>query len=205
MSNTEKKPKQKKRIAYHWMVLLLVFAFFRFTDQGTVVQGWLQQAVLATGLIEADVKYAENHDTPANFNLQLTSLDGQILHLEDLRGKVIFMNFWATWCPPCLAEMPFIQSLYEDEASEDIAFLIISTDENAEIARRFIEARQYTFPVYRLTGQVPDMYNVRSLPTTFVISPQGNMATVHYGMANYNTKGFKAFLKEMAPPSPEDA
>ncbi|MBT3449020.1 MAG: TlpA family protein disulfide reductase [Bacteroidetes Order II. Incertae sedis bacterium] len=197
--NQAKRPKRSwKRTALEWAGLLAVIAFFRYTDQGTVVQSWLQRGLLATGIMQADVRYAENHDEPANFNLKLTTLEGEPALLSDYRGKVIFLNFWATWCPPCLAEMPFIQSLYEDVASEDIVFVMVSTDEEVETAQRFIEAKGYTLPIYRLAGRVPAQYDVRTLPTTYVISPSGNMATVHVGMANYNTRGFRKFLKQMS-------
>ena len=186
-----------KRTAFEWLGILAVIAFFRFTDQGTVVQSWLQRGLLATGIMQADMRYTEDHDVAANYNLQLTTLDGEPAFLGDYRGKVVFLNFWATWCAPCLAEMPFIQSLYEDVASDDIVFVMISTDEKRETAQRFIEAKGYTLPVYRLAGQVPEEYNSRTLPTTYVISPAGKLATVHVGMANYDTRGFRNFLKQM--------
>ena len=202
MTDSTTSPKTKKRTWKNTAIevgfLLLVIAFFRFTDQGTVVQGWLQQGLLATGIMQADVRYAEQHDQPADYNLNLTSLDGQNVHLSEFKGKVIFINYWATWCAPCLAEMPYIQALYEDVAGEDIVFITISTDEEQETAERFMERKEYTLPVYRLASRIPAMYDVSTLPTTFVISPSGNLATVHVGMANYDTKGFRRFLKDLA-------
>lgn len=176
--------------------MLAVFLFIRYTDQGTVVQGWLQQGLLYTGIMQADIRYAETNSVPANFDLELRSFEGEPFALESLRGKTIFINFWATWCPPCLAEMPFMQNLYEDLKDENIAFVFISTDDDIEVAKRFVEAKSYSLPMYRLSGNVPEMYVVRSLPTTYVISPSGQMATVHVGMANYDTKGFRDFLRQ---------
>ena len=176
--------------------MVAVFLFIRYTDQGTVVQGWLQQGLLYTGIMQADVRYAETNNVPANFDLELLSFEGEPLSLESLRGQTIFVNFWATWCAPCLAEMPFIQNLYEDLKDENIAFVLISTDDDVETAKRFVEAKGYTLPMYRYSGNVPEMYAVRSLPTTYVISPSGQMATVHFGMANYDSKGFRDFLRQ---------
>jgi len=185
-----------KQTALTWGLMLALFLFMRYTDQGTVLQGWLQQGLLYTGIMQADVRYAEDNNVPADFNLSLTSLDGEALTLESLRGKTIFMNFWATWCAPCLAEMPYIENLYQDMKDENVAFVLVSTDDDIEVAKRFVEARGYSMPIYRFVGHIPDMYNIRSLPTTYVISPSGTMATVHFGMANYDTRGFRKFLRE---------
>ena len=198
---TEKVDKQQpswlKRVTY-WGAVLLIFLFFRYTDQGTVVQGWLQQGLLATGIFQADLRYTEDHETPASYDLSLVSLGGRPAHFEEFRGKTIFMNLWATWCPPCLAEMPYIQSLYDDLESEDVVFVMLSTDEDVDVVRQFIAAKGYTFPVYRVVGRMPDAYRSLTLPTTYVISPQGKLATVHVGMANYNTRGFKSFLRALS-------
>lgn len=186
-----------KKTAVSWGSVLAVFLFIRFTSPGTIVQGWLQQGLLYTGIFQPDVRYAEDHAEPANFDLKLTSFEGEPLALESLRGKTIFINIWATWCAPCLAEMPFIENLYKDMQEENVAFIMISADDDLEIAKRFVAAKEYSLPMYRFSGHVPDQYNVRTLPTTFVISPSGRMATVHVGMANYDTKGFRNFLKSI--------
>ena len=178
--------------------MLALFLFMRYTDQGTVFQSWLQQGLLSTGIMQADMRYAEENNVDADFSLELTTLDGRPVSLGNMKGKAIFMNFWATWCAPCLAEMPFIESLYQDLKDENVAFVIISTDDEAEVARKFIAAKGYILPIYRLAGRVPEMYQVRTLPTTYVISPTGKMATVHVGMANYDTRGFRSFMKEIA-------
>ncbi len=164
------------------------------------MQGWLQQGLLYTGIMQADVRYAENNDTEADFTLKLTTLDGAPVSLESMKGKVIFINFWATWCAPCLAEMPYIENLYQDLKDENVAFVMIATDDDIELSQKYVAAKGYTLPFYRLAGQVPQMYQVRSLPTTYVISPTGKMATVHFGMANYDTRGFRKFMKDLAKP-----
>lgn len=186
------------RIIMEWGFVLLFLAFLRFTDQGTVVQGWMQQAILATGLFQADTVWAEDEAEPASYDLSLESINGQPVHMEAFRGRTIFLNLWATWCAPCLAEMPYIQKLYEDLGDEGIEFVTIATDDDFDVSRRFIEDKEYTFPVYRVIGSMPTLYQSPMLPTTWVISPDGKLATVHAGMANYNTKGFKRFLRSLA-------
>jgi len=187
-----------RRSAAEWGVVLLFLAFLRFTDQGTVVLGWMQQGILATGLFQADTVWAEEEAEPASYDLALRSLDGEPAHMESFRGRTIFLNLWATWCAPCLAEMPYIQKLYDDVGDEGVEFIIISTDDELEVARQFITDKGYTFPVYRVDGPMPPLYRSPTLPTTWVISPEGKLATVHAGMANYNTRGFKRFLRSLS-------
>ncbi len=186
------------RTALEWGLIIALLAFLRFTDQGTVVLGWMQQGVLATGLFQAETVWAEEEAEPASYDLTLRPLDGEPVHMESFRGRTIFLNLWATWCAPCLAEMPYIQKLYEDLGDEGIAFITISTDDDVDVARRFVQEKEYTFPVYRVVGPMPPLYRSPTLPTTWVISPDGKLATVHAGMANYNTRGFKRFLRSLS-------
>ncbi len=199
--NKKQKPSPKRRSKLRslaeWAVVIGIFAFFRFTDTGTTAQGWLQQAVLATGLFQADVNWAEENRQPANFDVELVTLDGEHVSLSEFRGKPIFMNIWATWCPPCLAEMPFIEDLYQDVKEEDIIFVMISTDDTAQEARVFMQQKGYTLPVYRLASPLPEPYTSRVLPTTYVIGSDGTLGTVHSGMANYNKPGFKNYLRSL--------
>ena len=104
------------------------------------------------------------------------------------------MNMWATWCPPCIAEMPDIHELYKDVASEDIVFVMLSLDDDPQKAKDFIAQKKYTFPVYFLNSPLPKVYSSNSIPTTYVISPEGKIVSKNYGMANYNNSSFKKFL-----------
>jgi peroxiredoxin len=135
----------------------------------------------------------------ADYDFMLRSLDGETLTLESLKGKVIFMNFWATWCPPCLAEMPAIQDLYEKVKSDNIAFVLVSLDEDPAKAKKFIRRQGYTFPVYSPQGYTPPVYaSGNVIPTTFVISPDGFIVARQEGMAQYDNMEFRHFLQKMA-------
>lgn len=192
-------PESRSRLRtwIEWGLIVGLFLFLQFTPQGKQVLGLLQRGVLATGLIQPDIEFAEENDLPASYDVHLETLDGEPVSLESMRGKVIFMNLWATWCAPCIAEMPYIQSLYEDVASEDIVFVMISLDESAETALRFVERRNFSFPVYRPTAALPEPYSSRTIPTTYVISADEKVATVHTGMANVDTPEFRAFLRSL--------
>ena len=109
---------------------------------------------------------------------------GQTHSLSDYRGKIVFLNFWATWCPPCRAEMPDIQALYEkyskDESSDvvilGVAFPNVGSETDVEGITKFLEENGYTYPVVMDEGgtlQLP--YYITAFPTTFMISADGNV------------------------------
>lgn len=105
------------------------------------------------------------------------TLDGEAISLEGLRGKVVLVNFWATWCPPCRIEMPGFQRVYEDRRDEGFVVLGISTDQAGEgVVREFLQERGITFPVTMATGQVvQDFGGVQALPTSFLIDREGRI------------------------------
>ncbi len=193
------KQKSKKRKFIEWGLIIGVFIFLNQTSYGTLLQSWLQRGILMTGLITPDISLAKEDRVDASFDLRLTALsNGERLSLGDFRGKTIFMNVWATWCPPCLAEMPLIQALYDDVKQENIAFVMISTDESAEVARAYFRKNEFTLPIYMLDGPLPEPYSSRILPTTYVISPNGKLVSKHAGMANYNSDSFRKFLRDLS-------
>jgi peroxiredoxin len=103
----------------------------------------------------------------------LTGLDGQTFTLSDLRGKPVVLNFWATWCPPCRAEMPELQAASERLAG-DVAIIGVNQGENAQQVRGFIDPLGFTFPMpLDERMDVSRQYLVRNLPTTFFIDRDG--------------------------------
>lgn len=159
------------------------------------VTGAVQRMVLYTGFLNADIEEVEK-SKEADFYFPLTDLNGNKILLEKYKGKVIFLNLWASWCGPCIAEMPGIQNLYDKVDKENIVFVMVSLDDTPEKARKFIERKEYTFPVFMAEEGVPNIYRTGSIPTTYVISPDGKIVFSKKGTANYNTKKFKKFLEE---------
>lgn len=193
--NSTKKQKPFKRELIEWGVILSVIGILYFSGLHVPVIGSLQRVLLWTGLMTPDTELAEDQYRSANYNLPLLSLDGNSMTLEEFKGKTIFLNFWATWCPPCIAEMPNIQALYESVHSDSIEFVMVSLDEDHQKARDYLNRKEYNFPVYFLNGRKPGTYSSSVVPTTYVISPDGEIVTERRGMANYNTSGFKDFLR----------
>ena len=134
--------------------------------------------------------------TEGDYNLKLTDRDGNIHSLEEFKGKVIFLNFWATWCPPCVAEMPSIDKLHE-EMGDDVAFVLLSFDDDFEKAKAFDKRKGYNLPIYAPASNLPAMFQSSALPTTYVIDAKGNLALTHKGMADYSDPEFKNFLNSL--------
>ena len=116
--------------------------------------------------------------------LRVTTLDGDSLSLEQLRGKVVLVNFWATWCPPCRIEMPGFQRVYEKKRDAGFAIVGLSTDATGSAAvRAFLAERGVTYPVAMANGQaVRDFGGVNLLPSSFLIDRQGRIRHEVRGM-----------------------
>jgi thiol-disulfide isomerase/thioredoxin len=113
----------------------------------------------------------------------LTDLDGKTISLADLRGKVVLVNFWATWCPPCRAEIPDLIKLQE-KYRDKLVVLGISEDEvSPEEVKAFVTEQKMNYPVAMSTPEMSKIFKgVSALPTTFVVDPEGNMQMRHVGM-----------------------
>jgi cytochrome c biogenesis protein CcmG/thiol:disulfide interchange protein DsbE len=116
-------------------------------------------------------------------DLRLATLGGDTLSIRDLRGKVVLVDFWATWCGPCVAEMPALQRLYEEMASDGVEIVGISVDRNRALVPPFVERLGLKFPI--LYGGLGDqaLYKVVALPTLFVVDQEGVIRFRHIGYA----------------------
>jgi len=187
-----KKKKSAKREIIEWVVFLGVIVILWATGLHTPVIGFIQGLVLKTGIIKPNIEL-ENPDE-ADYNLKLTDRDGNPASLLDFQGKVIFMNIWATWCPPCIAEMPDIHDLYQEMKNDDIVFVMLSVDDDLQKAISFVDKKGFEFPVYQLAGPMPVAFESSAIPTTFVISPEGKIVVRKSGMAKYNSQKFREYL-----------
>src|SRR5690606_6035061 len=131
----------------------------------------------------------EKREILTDYHWRLNHLDGSSANFAAAEGKVIILNFWATWCPPCVAEMPSFQKLYDDYGDR-AAFYFVSQEEE-EPLKRFLEKRGYSLPVYRSLTRIPEQLVSNSLPTTFVISASGEILVRKTGAADWNTRSFR--------------
>jgi len=107
-------------------------------------------------------------------DFDLEFLDGTTGKLSDFQGKLVFLNFWATWCPPCRAEMPSMETVFRDIDLDKFVMLAVNVQEDAPTVRAFVQEFGYTFPVVLDTrGHAAGQYGVRGIPTTYIIGPDG--------------------------------
>lgn len=127
-------------------------------------------------------------DTPVNApQFSLSSLDSHELTLDDFAGKYLLVNFWATWCGPCKVEMPSLELLYQKFRKRNFAMIAISNDIfGAQVVEPYIQAQKFTFPVgLDPKLKVSNQFGVTSLPTTFLVDPQGKIIGVLNGAENW--------------------
>ncbi|MDR0688886.1 MAG: TlpA family protein disulfide reductase [Spirochaetaceae bacterium] len=129
----------------------------------------------------------------ADFSLPLT--DGTNLDTEKLRGKVVFLNFWATWCGPCRAEMPSMEALYRRFKDQDLEILAVNVQESLRQVTAFMDQWGLTFPAaLDSRGSVGSAYGVMAIPTTYIVNREGRIIARVVGSLNWDTpKLFSAF------------
>ena len=174
--------------------MLGVLALLYFTGWITPVMGGLQSLVLATGIFKPDIEAAPSV-SDFDYSGLFTSVNGEPVNLNRYKGKTLFINLWATWCPPCRAEMPHIAELYKKvEGEENLEFLMIALDEDFEKSKKYIQDKQFPFPVFHASHGLNASLQSQSIPTTLVVDPSGRVVFYHKGMSNFNTKKFEDFL-----------
>lgn len=125
-------------------------------------------------------------DSPIATNVSFTNLQGDKVDVESLRGKVVFINFWATWCPPCIREMPSIQTLKENfDGNSDIEFLLVDVDNDIDNANAFMKEHDFDLPLYVPASDIPSDFLAGVIPTTVIIDKEGKMVTRLEGGRDY--------------------
>ncbi|MHC4788193.1 MAG: TlpA family protein disulfide reductase [Planctomycetota bacterium] len=141
-----------------------------------------------------------------DYDWAVVDMDGNVLEVAEARGRPLFLNIWATWCPPCRWEMPAIDSLYREAKDEGVVFLPVAR-ESAEIVREFGRERGLEVPLYVVKGHWPPELEPRAWPTTYVVSPAGQVVLRHEGAAQWDDENVVELLRVLAhgarTPSPE--
>lgn len=124
---------------------------------------------------------------------------GKKIALASLKGKVVFINFWATWCPPCRAEMPTINTLYNKlKKEEDVVFLLVDMDDTPyPKAQKYMDDNKLNLPVYAPESRIPSNFFSGALPTTVILDKEGNIALRHAGAADYSNPKVEALIREL--------
>ena len=128
-----------------------------------------------------------------------TGLDGSKTALSSLKGKIVLLNFWATWCPPCKAEMPSIEALWKATKGKAFTVLALSDGESPSDVSAFIRKNGYTYPIFvDPAGSVSRRYGVQGIPTTYVIDKKGMVLARVIGGIEYGTPEALSIFAELA-------
>lgn len=130
-----------------------------------------------------------------NYQWTLKSLSEENINFSDSKGQVVFINFWATWCAPCIAEMPNLQLLY-DEYKNRVDFYFVTNDDPEKI-KKFKTENNYTFPVFIPISKYPKVLKVEVLPTTYLLDKSGLVMMKELGVANWNSAFMRKTLDDL--------
>ena len=178
-------------------ILFFGFLIFLFTPYGLGTRTKLTQGVtyIKTLLMPPKVEASTNR-TEFNTDFPLAGIvKASDINLNALKGKVVFINYWATWCPPCRAEMPSIQSLYNDY-KDKVVFLFLTSDDKAKV-EKFYKDNNYDLPTYNMLTKSPSEISTKSIPATFILDKQTKLAMAEYGPANWNSAAIRKRIDEL--------
>lgn len=177
------------------IVICIVFAYFYLSYREEKIQR------------EREVEYERLYpslgiqrvDPPEEAeDFTLKTLKGETVSLKDYRGRLIFLNFWATWCGPCRAEMPSMQRLWEEFKEEDFVILAINIQEESKLVSSFMNERGLSFPVLLdEKGKVARTYGVRGIPTTFFLNPEGEIIGKAVGARDWDSEESFELIREL--------
>ncbi len=178
----------KKLLSKSNIIFVVLLAIFLIPTS----REWVMRQIAFSPSIEN----VENLEKIKNYNWSLKGLNTESLNFEDLQGKVIFVNFWATWCPPCRAEMPMIQKLY-DGYKDKINFIFV-TNENWAVVDKFFIKKNYNLPVYNSTSFPPEIFTrTNSIPASYLIDTEGNILISETGAADWNSDKVRELIDNL--------
>ncbi len=135
----------------------------------------------------------------SSIDFQLETLKGEKASLSDYRGKVVMLNFWATWCPPCRREMPSMEELYRRIDKEKIDILAVNIQEPEKTVSEYINRSSYTFPVLLdEKAEAASIYQIRSIPTTFIVDKKGYIRAQFTGSREWDEKDILEIFNRLA-------
>ena len=180
------------------IIFIALPAILYFTGMLSHLATFSQSIVVSSGLVNAETD--ESMSEEFDFNFSVKDIESNHQSFDQFKGKVIFLNLWATWCGHCKAEMPSIQNLYNQLDHNKFKFVMLSIDRERDFekVKRYVADRGFTFPVYASSGNLTEQLDVPSIPTTFVISAEGKIVMKEVGMKNYDTQKFKNLLERLS-------
>lgn len=192
-----------------WIIIVLVvgmvgwaiYDFVDFGDEAKEAEVTETEEEVASEEVEQD-ETGNNHDIPESEestmatiglgvgqiapDFELETLDGEIVKLSDFRGERVMVNFWATWCPPCRAEMPDIEKFYEDTDIVVLGVNLFDTESSVTTVKDFAEEYGLTFPILLdAHSDVATLYQIQPIPTSYMIDSNGKISNMAFGALTY--------------------
>ncbi|TDE09189.1 TlpA family protein disulfide reductase [Dyadobacter psychrotolerans] len=164
------------------------------------VKGWTIQSLMKIGLFQPKIdKQPDEAAAEPLPNVYFKNGDGKAVDLASLKGKVIFINFWATWCPPCIAEMPSINDLYTKfKDKENVVFLMVDVDGNYQKSDSFMKKHHYALKVVSPASEIPPVFMQGAVPTTVILDQEGKMVYRQEGAADYSSDEMTEMIAQLA-------
>ena len=171
------------------VVVIVVFGVLLFTSIGGRARRYF-----GVFISEITVASKENEQLPLEtYDWQLKNFEGRKMQFEKYKGRVIFLNFWATWCKPCIKELPDIQELYKDYG-KDVVFILLTQEESSKV-NTFIKKTGLNLPVYYPSTPVPDVLFSKTVPATYIINKTGQIILAETGAADWNNQKTRLILE----------
>ena len=181
---------KNKKISISNIIFVVVCALMLIPQTRQPIQVFLQKGLALISPSEISAEKREVLSTYEGWNL--LDSDGNHFDFNAAKGRVVFINFWATWCPPCIAEMPSIDSLYKDY-KEEVLFLLVSNEE-VDVIKNFQKKNDFKFKFYQSLSQSPVQLQTQSIPQTYIIDKKGNIVMRKTGAANWNSASVRETL-----------
>lgn len=178
----------KKNFSTSNIIFIIVAALLLYPP----TREWFQRQIAFSPSVNS-IEQLEKIDT---YNWKLKGLNTNSIDFSELKGKVVFVNFWATWCPPCRAEMPMIQNLYDDY-KDDVAFVFVTTDSWTTVEKFYIK-NEYNLPSYTSISNPPTKFaETNSIPATYLLDRDGNILIDKTGAADWDSDKVRNLLDEL--------
>ncbi|XLS30351.1 TlpA family protein disulfide reductase [Flavobacteriaceae bacterium M23B6Z8] len=183
--------KRKKRILIN-AILIIGVLLLLYPPTANPIKVFAWKVLALTPFVRAESDRTQLTDYEWKLKEITTS---EVVNLSDSKDNVILINLWATWCPPCIAEMPDLQALYNDY-KDKIHFFFVTNDDAARVFP-FMEKNQYDFRVYNELSEIPDELYSRSIPATYLISQNGQIVIEKKGAADWNSKTVRDAIDQL--------
>ncbi|MFC0523105.1 thiol-disulfide oxidoreductase ResA [Pontibacillus salicampi] len=179
--------KKKKRLVFRSVMLAIMLSAVGFALYSSFTKGSSEQIQVG--------------DEAPNFKLETVNVEGkEHLTLDEFEGKGVMINFWATYCPPCKEEMPYMQTLYPEYKEKGVEIIAVNLDQGQLVVDKFLNNYDLTFPIVQdSNGQVMELYDVGNLPATYFVGPDGKIE--HKVIGALTLDRIEGYMKDITPQS----